>query len=82
MPASIPLSGESAASASRQADIAAADLAGALHDTARRMRDSLSASPPAPREGAEPVAVAVVIPCFNEAAAIGGVIGDFRAALP
>ncbi|MBV9219348.1 MAG: glycosyltransferase [Methylobacteriaceae bacterium] len=46
------------------------------------MRDSLSASPSAPGEGAEPVAVAVVIPCFNEAAAIGGVIGDFRAALP
>jgi len=35
---------------------------------------------PAPREN--PVAVAVLIPCFNEEAAIGKVVADFRAALP
>ena len=26
--------------------------------------------------------VAVLVPCFNEAAAVGNVVADFRAALP
>ncbi len=41
-------------------------------------------APEAQRPGAEAVAprIAVLIPCFNEEAAIGTVVADFRAALP
>ena len=35
---------------------------------------------PVPRFGA--LSIAVLIPCYNEAAAIGTVVGDFRKALP
>ncbi len=34
------------------------------------------------RDPAEPGRVAVLIPCFNEARAIGGVVRDFKASLP
>jgi hypothetical protein len=57
-------------------------LAAALHGTARHMRDSLSRSAAlGPRPTDEP-AVAVVIPCYNEEAAIAAVVADFRSALP
>ena len=42
---------------------------------------AMSTAPPAPALPSE-LAIAVIVPCFNEAAAIGKVVADFRAALP
>ncbi len=39
-------------------------------------------SPRSPRDLPSALSVAVVIPCYNEAGAIGKVVADFRAALP
>jgi hypothetical protein len=58
----------------------AAQVAAELQSTARHVR-----VPEAPVISADPfpgVAISVLIPCHNEAATIGTVVRDFRAALP
>ena len=44
--------------------------------------DRRNAAGPLIPQGARSPTVAVVIPCYNEAVAIGKVVADFRAALP
>lgn len=51
-------------------------LVGALKDVARHMRGAID------RRLAPPRRVAVLLPCYNEAAAIGRVVREFRAILP
>ena len=52
-------------------------LVGALLQTARHMRRAVDG-----RAAASGVRVAVLLPCYNEAAAIGRVVREFRAVLP
>jgi len=59
---------------------AADRLSASLRAAARHMRAAIE-EPKAPEQRAAP-RVAVLLPCHNEAAAIAGVVRDFRAALP
>jgi glycosyltransferase involved in cell wall biosynthesis len=56
----------------------------AVRDESRRPLPVLSAETPSAetRLSGTPVRIAVLVPCYNEEATIGKVVGDFRAALP
>jgi len=55
-------------------------LTQSLRAAARHMRGALDGLAPAEKLAAP--RIAVILPCHNEAAAIGRVVQDFRAALP
>jgi hypothetical protein len=54
----------------------------AVTRTAPRQRALRPDTRAAAAEAGEPVEIAVLVPCYNEAAAIASVVRDFRAALP